>query len=64
MKGYNTCMVDTDKHCDASHYTGPLPLELVRLSQMAVEAGVQKADNSCNKKNKKKTGTNRLDYTR
>lgn len=47
MKGYNTGVVDADEHGDASHDAGPLPLELVRLSQMAVEAGIEQADNSC-----------------
>jgi len=40
-------VVDADEHCDASHDAGPLPLELVRLSQMTVEAGIQQAHNSC-----------------
>lgn len=53
MKGYNTGVVDTDEHCDAPHDAGPLPLELVWLSQMAVEAGVQQANDSYEK------GTNR-----
>lgn len=48
-KGYNTGVVDADKHCNASHDAGPLPLELVRFAQMAVEAGIQQADNSCEK---------------
>lgn len=47
IKGYNTGVVDSYKDGDASHDAGPLPLELVRLSQMTVEAGVQQADNSC-----------------
>lgn len=45
-------MVDADEHGDAPHDAGPLPLELMRLSQMAVEAGVQQADNSCEKEQK------------
>lgn len=49
VKGYNAGVVDADEHCDAPHDAGPLPLELVRLSQMAVQAGIQKADNSCEK---------------
>ncbi len=53
VKGYSAGVVDADEHCDAPHDAGPLPLELVRLSQMAVEAGIQQADNSCEK------GTNR-----
>lgn len=48
-KGYNTGVVDADKHCDAPHDAGPLPLELMWLSQMAIEAGIQQADNSCEK---------------
>lgn len=51
-KGYNTGVVDTDEHRDAPHDAGPLPLEFVRLSQMAVEAGVQQADNSCERRSK------------
>lgn len=47
VKGYNTGVIDANEHCDAPHDAGPLPLELVRLSQMAVEAGIQQADNSC-----------------
>lgn len=47
VKGYGTGMVDANKHGDASHDAGPLPLELVRLSQMAVEAGIQQTNNSC-----------------
>ena len=54
MKGYNTGVVDADEHGDTPHDAGPLPLELVGLSQMAVEAGVQQADNSC----EEKKGTN------
>lgn len=42
-------MVDADEHGDAPHDAGPLPLKLVRLPQMAVEAGIQQADNSCEK---------------
>lgn len=45
-------MVDANEHSDASHDTGPLPLELVWLSQMAVEAGIQQANNSCRGKKK------------
>lgn len=59
MKGYNTGVVDADEHGDTPHDAGPLPLELVGLSQMAVEAGVQQADNSCEEK-----GTNRPRITR
>lgn len=49
VKGYSTGVVDPDEHCDAPHDAGPLPLELMWLSQMAVEAGIQQADNSCEK---------------
>lgn len=52
-KGYNTGVVDTDEHSDTPHDARPFPLELVRLSQVAVETGIQQADNSCKKKNKK-----------
>ena len=47
MKGYNTGVVDADEHGDAPHDAGPLPLELVRLPQVAVEAGVEEADHRC-----------------
>lgn len=50
VKGYNTGVVNTDEHCDASHDAGPLPLEFVWLSQVAVQAGIKKAHNSCEKK--------------
>lgn len=49
VKGYNTGVVDADEHGYAPHDAGPLPLKLVRLSQMAVEAGIQQANNSCEK---------------
>lgn len=49
MKGYSTGVVDTNEHSNAPHYAGPLPLELVWLPQMAVQAGIQQADNSCEK---------------
>lgn len=49
MKGYSTGVVDTNEHGNAPHYAGPLPLELVRLPQMAVKAGIQQADNSYEK---------------
>lgn len=53
VKGYNTGVVDTDEHSDTPHDARPLPLELVRLSQVAVETGIQQADNSCKKSTKK-----------
>lgn len=56
VKGYNTGVVDTDEHCDAPHDAGPLPLEFVWLSQVAVQAGIQKAHNSCEKR--EQTGEN------
>lgn len=59
VKGYNTGVVDTDEHSDTPHDARPLPLELVRLSQVAVETGIQQADNSCKKKTKK--GKNSLE---
>ena len=45
-------MVDPNKNCDAPHDAGPLPLELMRLSQVAIQAGIQEANNSCGKGNK------------
>lgn len=42
-------MVDAHEHGDAPHDAGPLPLELVRLSQVAVEAGVEQADDGWGK---------------
>lgn len=47
MKGYDTCVVNTNEHSNAPHHAGPLPLEFMRLSQMAVQAGVQQTDNGC-----------------
>lgn len=46
-KGYSTGVVDAYEHCDAPHDAGPLPLELMWFSQVAVEAGVQEADDGC-----------------
>lgn len=46
VKGYNTGVVDADKHCDTPHDAGPLSLKFVRFSQVAVQAGVQKAHHS------------------
>lgn len=46
MKGYDTCVVNANEHSDAPHHTGPLPLEFMWLSQMAVQAGVQQTNNS------------------
>lgn len=51
VKGYNTGVVDADEHCDTPHDAGPLPLEFVWLSQVAVQAGVQEAHHGCGKKN-------------
>lgn len=42
--GYSAGMVDAHKHGHAAHHTGPLPLELVRLAQAAVDARVQQPD--------------------
>lgn len=52
LKGYNAGVVDPHKNCDAPHDAGPLPLELVWLSQVAIQAGIQEANNSCGKGNK------------
>lgn len=46
-KGYDTCVVNTNEHSNAPHHAGPLPLEFMRLPQMAVQAGVQQANDSC-----------------
>lgn len=40
-------MVDAHEDGHAAHHAGPLPLELVRLSEVTVDAGVQQADHSC-----------------
>lgn len=40
-------MVDAHEHGNAAHHTGPLPLELVRLAEAAVDAGVQQPDHRC-----------------
>ena len=41
-------MVDAHEHGDAAHHARPLPLELVGFPQVAVDAGVQQADDSWN----------------
>lgn len=60
MKGYDTCVVNADEHGDAPHHAGPLPLEFMRLPQMAVQAGVQQTDNSCGANGSKKVEFNQL----
>lgn len=62
VKGYNTGVVDAHEHRDAPHYAGPLPLELVRLSQMAVEAGIQQADNSCERNKQTRITTDKQKF--
>ena len=47
MEGYSTGVVDAHEHRHAAHHAGPLPLKLVGLAQVAVDAGVQQADNRC-----------------
>ena len=43
-------MVDADEDGHAAHHAGPLPLELVRLPKVTVDAGVQQADHSCGRR--------------
>lgn len=40
-------MVDANEDGHAAHHAGPLALELVWLSKVTVDAGVQQADHSC-----------------
>lgn len=40
-------MINANENCYASHYAGPLSFELVWFPQVAVNAGVQQANNSC-----------------
>ena len=49
MKGYDTGVVDAHEHCDAAHDTRPLPLELMGFPEVAVDTGVQQADDSWNR---------------
>lgn len=50
-EGYSTGVVDAHEHGDAAHDAGPLPLELVGLPEVAVDAGVQQANHSCKRRN-------------
>lgn len=50
-------MVNADKNCYTSHDAGPLSLEFVWLPEVAVNAGIQQANNSCKRSNT--TCTNR-----
>lgn len=43
-------MVDAHEDGDAAHDAGPLPLELVGLPEVAVDAGVQQANHSCKRR--------------
>lgn len=47
MEGYSAGMVDAHEHRHAAHHAGPLPLKLVGLPKVTVDAGVQQADNRC-----------------
>lgn len=49
--GYSTGVVDAHEHGDAAHDAGPLPLELVGLPEVAVDAGVQQPNHSCKTRN-------------
>jgi len=46
-EGYSTCMINANKNCYTSHHARPLPFELVWFPKVAVNAGVQQANNSC-----------------
>lgn len=50
-EGYSAGVVDAHEHGDAAHDAGPLPLELVGLPEVAVDAGVQQANHSCKRRN-------------
>lgn len=45
-EGYGAGMVDANEDGHAAHHAGPLPLELVRLTEATVDAGVQQAHDS------------------
>lgn len=47
MEGYSAGVVDAHEHRHAAHHAGPLPLKLVGLPKVTVDAGVQQADNRC-----------------
>lgn len=49
-EGYSTSMVDAHKYSHTAHHIGPLPLELVWLAQLSVDAGVQEANHCCGDK--------------
>lgn len=50
-EGYSAGVVDAHEDGDAAHDAGPLPLELVGLPKVAVDAGVQQANHSCKRRN-------------
>lgn len=43
-------MVDANENRYTAHHTGPLPLKLVRFSKVAVDAGVEQAHDSCERR--------------
>lgn len=49
LQGYSTCMVNANEDGYTSHDTGPFSLEFVRLAKMTVNAGIEQANNSCNR---------------
>ena len=52
VKGYDTGVVDAHEYGDAAHDAGPLPLELMGFPEVAVDTGVQQADDSWNTQRK------------
>lgn len=55
-EGYGTGVVDAHEDGHAAHDAGPLPLKLVGLPQVAVDAGVQQADDSWGDKERRPSG--------
>lgn len=46
-------MVNANENCYTSHYAGPLSLEFMWFPKVAVNAGIQQANNSCKRSNAK-----------
>lgn len=44
-------MINANENCYTSHYAGPLSLEFVWLPKVAVNAGIQQANDSCKRSN-------------
>lgn len=49
-EGYGTGVVDAHENSHTAYDAGPLPLKLVWLPKVTVNAGVQQADDGCENK--------------